>query len=241
MFGQIAGRYDFLNHVLSAGTDYYWRWRTVRAASKSLTGPILDVCTGTGDLALALRKKYGHRARVVATDFTHEMLALADRKAERSNSRGPAIPFLEADTQALPFADDTFELVTVAFGLRNVTDTLLGLQEMRRVCKPGGEVFVLEFSSPNVPVLCGLYQWYFKNILPRVGQMLARNKESAYDYLPRSVSEFPSGKALGALMERAGLTDVRITPLTLGVASLYRARKPASEGVDSARRGEIGT
>jgi demethylmenaquinone methyltransferase/2-methoxy-6-polyprenyl-1,4-benzoquinol methylase len=229
MFAEIAGRYDFLNHVLSAGTDVYWRWRTTRAANARLQGPILDVCTGTGDLALALRKRFGPQVQVVGADFTHEMLVLAVRKAERRGWSGEApgaVAFVEADAQSLPFADDAFGLVTVAFGLRNVTNTEQGLREMIRVCRPGGEVFVLEFSRPDVPVLGGLYGWYFRKILPRIGQWIARNRHSAYEYLPQSVGEFPNGRALAELMEHCGLSEVRYSPLTLGVATLYRGRKP---------------
>lgn len=221
MFAEIARRYDFLNHLLSAGTDLYWRRRTVRAAG-DVAGPVLDVCTGTGDLAFALRKRLGSQVQVIGTDFTREMLVIAARKDER---RRAGVAFLEADAQALPFADDTFGLVAVAFGLRNVTDTVSGLSEMVRVCRPGGEVFVLEFSRPTAPVLGGLYGWYFRNVLPRVGQLLARNRQSAYAYLPQSVGEFPSGRALAELMGSCGLSEVRVTPMTFGVATLYRGRK----------------
>lgn len=227
MFAAIARRYDFLNHFLSAGTDVYWRWRTVRFANPVDEAPILDVCTGTGDLALALHKRFGTR-RVIGSDFTHEMLVIAGRKASRTAPRDAltaGVTFVEADAQALPFPDDTFGLVTVAFGLRNVTDTQQGLREMIRVCRPGGEVFVLEFSQPRVPVLSSVYGWYFRNVLPRLGQLLARNRESAYEYLPQSVGEFPSGRALAEIMEHCGLSSVRFTPFTLGVATLYRGTK----------------
>ena len=120
--------------------------------------------------------------------------------------------------------------MTVAFGLRNVSDTEAGLREMLRVCRPGGEVFVLEFSQPTLPVFGRVYGWYFRNVLPRLGQMIARNRESAYEYLPESVSEFPSGRALAEIMERCGMTDIRLTPLTLGIATLYRGRKPTTTG-----------
>lgn len=224
MFAEIARRYDFLNHFLSAGTDLYWRRRAVRAADAGLRGPILDVCTGTGDLAFALRKRFGDGVPVVGTDFTHEMLVIA---GEKGRKRQAGVPFVEADAQSLPFPDDSFDLVTVAFGLRNVTDTTRGLREMVRVCRPGGEVFVLEFSKPTAPVLSGVYAWYFRNVLPRIGQWLAQNRHSAYSYLPESVGEFPSGSDFTALMASNGLTDARATPLTFGVATLYRGRKPA--------------
>jgi demethylmenaquinone methyltransferase/2-methoxy-6-polyprenyl-1,4-benzoquinol methylase len=180
MFAQIAGRYDFLNHLLSGGTDIYWRWRTARAA-RAASGPVLDVCTGTGDLAFAFRRRLGSDVPIVGTDFTHEMLVLAARKDQQASGKQQSpVMFLEADAEALPFADESFGLVSVAFGLRNVANTEQGLREMIRVCRTGGDVIVLEFSRPNVPVLGGLYGWYFRRVLPRIGQMLARNKQSAY-------------------------------------------------------------
>lgn len=229
MFGAIARRYDFLNHFLSAGTDVYWRWRTVHRADPDGDGPMLDVCTGTGDLAIALGKRFGDRRRIIGADFTHEMLTIAGQKAARNGLAGTAatgVTFVEADAQSLPFPDGVFSLVTVAFGLRNVSDTRQGLREMARVCRPGGEVFVLEFSQPRNKMFGAVYGWYFRNVLPRIGQWLARNPESAYEYLPKSVGEFPSGQTLADLMKTCGLTDVRYTPLTFGVATLYRGQKP---------------
>jgi demethylmenaquinone methyltransferase/2-methoxy-6-polyprenyl-1,4-benzoquinol methylase len=129
--------------------------------------------------------------------------------------------FVEADTQELPFPDDTFQIVSVAFGLRNVADTARGLREMTRVCRRGGRVVVLEFSLPTNPLLRGLYGWYFRNVLPRIGQLLSRNGQQAYNYLPESVSEFPYGEKLATLMRDCGLAEVRFAPLTFGVATLY--------------------
>ncbi len=137
MFGEISPRYDFLNHFLSGGTDYYWRWRTVCRAAPLGDLPILDVCTGTGDLAVAYWRRGGGRIRVVGADFTHEMLTLARQKTARLDAGAPPIEFVEADAQRLPFADDRFQIVSVAFGLRNVTQTLEGLKEMARVCAGG--------------------------------------------------------------------------------------------------------
>ena len=226
MFGQVSPRYDFLNHLLSAGTDFYWRWRTVRLTPPNGDAPILDVCTGTGDLAIAYWKRTSGRVPVVGTDFTHQMLQLANRKAAKRRGGAPSLIFLEADTQRLPFLQNQFQIVSVAFGLRNVTNTRCGLQEMTRVCQPGGRVVVLEFSMPGNAILRRIYQWYFRHILPRIGQIVSRNRESAYDYLPQSVSEFPHGEGLAELMRECGLSDVWHKPFTFGVATLYCGVKP---------------
>lgn len=235
MFGEISGRYDFLNHLLSGGTDYYWRWRTVRAVPPRGDAPILDVCTGTGDLAIAYWKKGRGEVPVFGADFTPEMLEIARKKfattkskiaqSSLAASRTAGITFQEADTQALPFDDNQFQIVSVAFGLRNVSDTRLGLKEMIRVCQPGGRVAVLEFSLPGNRLLRGLYLWYFRHVLPKIGQLLARNRQSAYNYLPASVSEFPYGQQLADIMTDCGLTNVTWTPLTFGVATLYLGEK----------------
>jgi demethylmenaquinone methyltransferase/2-methoxy-6-polyprenyl-1,4-benzoquinol methylase len=233
MFGQIAHRYDLMNHVLSGGVDVYWRWRTVRDVAPQEDAPILDVCSGTGDLAFAYWKNCAGRAAVVATDFTHEMLVRAAQKRDRiavaDNSGRSGITFLEADTQHLPFGDDQFQIVCVAFGLRNVSDTRSGLREMTRVCRPGGRVAVLEFSRPRNRLFGALYQAYFRHVLPRIGQWLARNRELAYQYLPESVSQFPDGEALADLMRGCGLEPVSFRPLTWGVATLYVGTKPVVE------------
>lgn len=238
MFGEISSRYDFLNHFLSGGVDYYWRWRAVRAARLIEDIPILDVCTGTGDLAIALWKKKKGRLPVIGTDFTHEMLTIAEKKfapqktkiekRKSSVNQQPTygIDWFEADTQALPFENDKFQVVSVAFGLRNVTDTMQGLREMLRVCRPGGQVMVLEFSMPGNPLFYKLYHWYFTNVLPRIGQLFARSKNSAYSYLPSSVSEFPYGDKLAGMMQETGICNVTWKPLTLGIATLYVGTKP---------------
>ena len=229
MFGEISSRYDFLNHFLSGGTDWYWRWRTVRAAAPRGAAPILDVCTGTGDLALAYWKKSAGKVSVVGADFTGEMLVIAEEKAAKlqaaARAVGVTLGFVQADTQKLPFADEQFQIVSVAFGLRNVTDTSRGLREMIRVCQPGGRVVVLEFSLPGNRLLRASYTWYFRNILPRIGQLLSRNSHQAYSYLPDSVSEFPYGERLATLMKECGLKTVQFTPLTFGIATLYIGEK----------------
>ncbi len=227
MFGQIAGRYDFLNHLLSLNVDRYWRRQAVRLVPPRPGTRILDVCTGTGDLALAYHRASRGQAEILAADFTHEMLCIGREKSKRAGANGQ-LTFIEADTQSLPLPNDQFDIVCVAFGLRNVADTAAGLAEMTRVCAPGGRVAVLEFSTPQWQPFKGVYTWYFRNVLPRIGQMVARNCESAYSYLPESVGEFPQGEALAAKMRAAGLTDVAFRGLTLGVATIYVGTKPSA-------------
>ena len=219
MFGEIAGRYDFLNHLLSMGIDRSWRRRTVRLAPPG-EGPVLDVCTGTGDLALAYWKASGREVDVVGADFSRPMLDVGHGKADRVGA-GDRVSFVEADAENLPLADDTFAVVCVAFGLRNVSDTDRGLREMARVCRAGGKVAVLEFSMPGVWPLKNAYGWYFRHVLPRIGQLLARNRHSAYNYLPASVGEFPQDEELAQRMRAAGLSRVDYYPFSLGIATLY--------------------
>lgn len=224
MFGEIADRYDFLNHLLSLNVDRYWRWQTVRRAPPPLRGSILDICTGTADLALAYRKATLGKVPIVAADFSHPMLARGREKSIQFDLQ-ENLHFVECDAQRIPFDDATFGLVTVAFGLRNVTDTDRGLREMARVCQPGGRVAVLEFSMPERVGLKQAYRFYFRNVLPRIGQAVARNRSDAYNYLPSSVQEFPSGQALVRKMRFAGLSSVQCIPLTFGIATLYIGSK----------------
>lgn len=223
MFGQIAGRYDLLNHLLSLNLDRYWRWRTTKLA-RAATGPVLDVCCGTGDLTLAYYRAGARRVSVIGSDFCHEMLVRGEAKA-RSRGINGQVSFVEADAEQLPFANDQFEVVSVAFGLRNVQNTDAGLAEMVRVCRPGGRVAILEFSEPTWGPWKAVYGWYFRNVLPRIGQWLAKNHDEAYHYLPASVSEFPTGDALADRLRQQGLRDVRFWPLTLGVATLHVGTK----------------
>lgn len=236
MFNQIAPRYDTMNHVLSGGVDYYWRWYTIRQVKPNGSAPILDVCTGTGDLAIAYWKYARKRIPVTGSDFTEGMLELARKKAtaRTTGSQDAPIDFVQADTQQLPFDSDRFQIVSVAFGLRNVADTMQGLREMMRVCQPGGHVAILEFSMPTNPILKGLYCWYFKNILPRIGQLFAPNSQSAYEYLPETVGAFPYGEQLASMLREAGLEKVRFTPLTFGIATLYVGQKPSQQGTAGA-------
>jgi demethylmenaquinone methyltransferase / 2-methoxy-6-polyprenyl-1,4-benzoquinol methylase len=223
MFDGIAPKYDLLNHLLSLNVDRAWRRRVVRTVPAT-TGPVLDLCTGTGDLAFEYDRACGGRVPVVGADFAGEMLTQAVAKSRRRGSH-PRIRFAQADAQRLPFPVDTFEVVTVAFGLRNVTDYDRGLAEMTRVARPGGRVAVLEFSRPRHWLFGRAYRAYFRYLLPLVGQLFSRSGERAYEYLPASVMEFPDGEALAERMRAAGLRDVRFTPLTFGIATLYVGTK----------------
>jgi demethylmenaquinone methyltransferase / 2-methoxy-6-polyprenyl-1,4-benzoquinol methylase len=228
MFGAIAPQYDRMNHLLSLNTDHYWRWRTARLLCRQGEGPILDVCTGTGDLAFAFRRRVGDSVPIVGADFCPEMLEIGEQKRRRADDANRNISFVEADAQQLPFPDESFAVVAVAFGLRNVADTDQGLREMTRVCRTGGTVGVLEFSQPRWQPFGFLYGMYFRHVLPRLGQWLARNDHAAYNYLPESVGEFPAGEALLDRMRLAGLINTRFYPLTLGVATLYVGTKGES-------------
>ncbi|NNJ26870.1 class I SAM-dependent methyltransferase [Alienimonas chondri] len=222
MFGAIAGRYDLMNHVMTGGLDVLWR-RLIAQADVG-AGPALDCCTGTGDLAFALRRSALKRGRpdlrVVGADFTHQMLTQALRKDRRGE-----IAWVEGDGEALPFADDTFTAVSVGFGLRNIADTRVGLKELCRVLAPGGLLLILETSKPTNPILTPLFKLYFRGVVPRLGRWLAGNPESAYDYLPASAAVFPDGEELCDLFREAGFEQCSFKPLGFGAATFYTARK----------------
>ena len=222
MFAEIAPRYDFVNRMLSGGIDTWWRRITVKRAAPPSEGAILDVCTGTGDLALTYAAKVSSQVRVVGSDFCKPML---DRGIEKSAARNVPVEWIEADAMNLPFPDAAFDLVTVAFGLRNIAEADRGLAEMARVCKPGGRLAILEFSLPENLFIRKSYLWYFRNILPRIGNMITHNHSDAYTYLNQSVEEFPSGEALATLIKKAGFDRVDQFPLTLGIATLSIATK----------------
>jgi demethylmenaquinone methyltransferase/2-methoxy-6-polyprenyl-1,4-benzoquinol methylase len=221
MFAQIAPRYDLLNHVLSLNIDKRWRAKTLKLLDLKPGVPVLDVCTGTGDLALAIARQLGPNVEVVGTDFCAPMLELARIKQSKQLAGHDRLQFIEADTQNLPFPDNTFQCVSVAFGLRNVADTIVGLKEMIRVVRPGGKVAVLEFSKPRMFGLKQIYNTYFLHVLPRIGQAMSKNDRSAYEYLPQSVQQFPCGEELVETMRSAGLENVTMLPMTLGVVTLY--------------------
>jgi demethylmenaquinone methyltransferase / 2-methoxy-6-polyprenyl-1,4-benzoquinol methylase len=221
MFAGIAGRYDLLNHLLSGNTDRRWRRLVARELEETLArgGRVLDVACGTGDLSFALARE--GRAEVVGLDFCRPMLEIARRKAAGNGANGAgAIPFVEGDALRLPFADESFDAVTIAFGLRNLAGVAEGLRELRRVLKSGGRLAVLEFSSPVVPGFRAAFNFYFTRVLPRVGGLVSGSR-GAYEYLPDSVSKFPDQKRLAALMTEAGFEKVEYRNLTGGIAALH--------------------
>jgi demethylmenaquinone methyltransferase/2-methoxy-6-polyprenyl-1,4-benzoquinol methylase len=225
MFAAIARRYDLLNHLLSLNIDRRWRRFTTRVVPPEPGVPVLDCCTGTADLALAYQRAGAGQSPVIGVDFCHEMLALGNLKVAKARAAGGVV-LVEGDAQRLPLRADTFGVVTVAFGLRNVSDTVRGIDEMIRVARPGGKVAILEFSRPRGALLGRLYLLFFRKVLPRIGQALAPNDLGAYDYLPASVMQFPDGQAMVELLTARGLCDVRQYPLTLGIATLYVGVKP---------------
>ena len=225
MFAGIANRYDLLNHLLSGNTDRRWRRLVAKRLQERLSTEgacALDVACGTGDLALALAE--ATRARVVGTDFCRPMLEIAARKAATTVTE---IPFVEGDALRLPFADKTFDAVSIAFGLRNLSSVETGLKELWRVLKPGGRAAILEFSKPVLPGFRGLFRFYFTRVLPRIGGAISGSR-GAYEYLPDSVSRFPDQKQLAELMREAGFAEVEYQNLTGGIAALHMGtRAPA--------------
>jgi demethylmenaquinone methyltransferase/2-methoxy-6-polyprenyl-1,4-benzoquinol methylase len=230
MFAAIARRYDLLNHLLSLNIDRSWRALTTRVVAPMPGLPILDCCTGTADLALAYDRAARGSAQIVGTDFCRAMLLVGNDKIKKAGASG-RVTLVEGDTQCLPVPSNTFGVVSVAFGLRNVRDTVRGIDEMIRVARPSGKVAVLEFSRPRGRFLGRLYLAFFRHLLPRVGQALAPNQDRAYEYLPRSVLEFPDGQAMLDLLEARGLVDLKQYPLTGGIATLYVGTKPVDAGM----------
>lgn len=228
MFASIAGRYDLLNHLLSLNIDKMWRKATTRLVPPTPGVPVLDVCTGTADLALEYHRAGGGKSPVVGADFCHEMLVIGHDKVRKARAEG-SIVLVEGDAQRLPVPSDTFGVVTVAFGLRNVADTVRGIDELIRVARPGGKVAILEFSRPRGAILGRAYLAFFRHILPKVGQTLAPNSYDAYSYLPTSVLQFPDGKAMLDLLAARGLVDLSEKPMTFGIATLYVGTRPGGD------------
>lgn len=223
MFGRIAPRYDLLNHLLSMNIDRHWRSRTVSRVAGILENPaarVLDICCGTGDLMLALEAR--GRASVCGSDFCHPMLVAARHKAAQRRSRSV---LFEADALRLPLADASLDLITVAFGFRNLANYRHGLEEILRVLKPGGVAAILEFSTPPNPLLARLYAFYSRAILPAIGGLISGSKE-AYSYLPESVRKFPGAQDLADQMRGAGFSHVRFERMTAGIVAVHFGERP---------------
>jgi demethylmenaquinone methyltransferase / 2-methoxy-6-polyprenyl-1,4-benzoquinol methylase len=214
MFGAIARRYDLANHTLSCGIDFYWRRRAANIVASWRPDKIVDLATGTGDLALALQKKLPD-AEVTGVDFLPEMLELAQRKGVRKT--------ILADAMKLPFPNASFDCVTIAFGLRNMENWSSALTEMSRVLRRNGHLLVLEFSLPTTLILRTIYRFYLHRCLPLLGSLLTR-KKSAYDYLGDSIEEFPSGHAMIDLIQASGFGHATLQPLSHGIATIYTAQ-----------------
>jgi demethylmenaquinone methyltransferase / 2-methoxy-6-polyprenyl-1,4-benzoquinol methylase len=222
MFAGIAGRYDLLNHVLSLNIDKRWRRIVAGELREILDQPdatVLDVACGTGDLSLELNRN--SKAQIIGTDFCRPMLTLARSK---SIEEMRVIPYLEGDAMKLPFDDNEFDAVTIAFGLRNLANVADGLAELRRILKIGGSLAVLEFSTPIIPGFGQLFNFYFSHVLPRIGGAISGSR-AAYEYLPDSVSKFPNQKKLATLMETTGFESVKYRNLTGGIAAMHSASK----------------
>jgi demethylmenaquinone methyltransferase/2-methoxy-6-polyprenyl-1,4-benzoquinol methylase len=222
MFGRVARRYDFANHLLSCNIDRYWRAYTVRRTREIPLPPearVLDICCGTGDLLLALARQ---GQRVLGSDFCHPMLVAAHGKIARR--RAPAVLF-ESDALTLPLRDGSLDLLTVAFGFRNLANYESGLSEMRRVLRPGGMAAILEFSQPPNALFGAFYNLYSRRVLPWIGGLISGSRD-AYTYLPESVRKFPSAPELAAMMQSAGFAEVSFEYLTGGIVALHLGRIP---------------
>jgi demethylmenaquinone methyltransferase / 2-methoxy-6-polyprenyl-1,4-benzoquinol methylase len=218
MFGTIAPRYDLLNRMLSFGIDRRWRRKAVRLLKYREGSRILDVATGTGDVALEIARTTPPSVKITGADFCKEMVDLGQIKTAQSPYAG-RINFTVAPCEDLPFPDETFDSITIAFGIRNVVDRKLGLAEMWRVLRPGGRMIILEFSTPRSQLFRQIYYFYFRRLLPVIGGLIS--KYNAYKYLPDSVLEFPSHEEFAAMIEDAGFHSVHIRELTFGIASIY--------------------
>ncbi|NVN92867.1 MAG: bifunctional demethylmenaquinone methyltransferase/2-methoxy-6-polyprenyl-1,4-benzoquinol methylase UbiE [Desulfuromonadales bacterium] len=222
MFGAIAPRYDFLNRLLSFGIDRRWRTIAVQFLRYQEGSKILDVATGTGDVALEIARTTPSSVTITGADFCREMVELGKEKVAASPYAG-RITFKVAPCEALPFPDNTFDSVTIAFGIRNVVDRREGLAEMRRVLRPGGRMIILEFSTPRSAFFRQIYYFYFRKLLPMIGGLFSRY--NAYKYLPDSVLEFPSIEEFSRIIAETGYRNIQVRELTFGIASIYVGEK----------------
>ena len=221
MFNSVAHRYDFLNHFLSAGIDYSWRRKAIKILAKSNPKTILDVATGTGDLAIAALKL--NPIKVIGVDIAEDMVEIGKKKV-REKKLEKIIHIQVGDSEDLQFNDNTFDAAIVAFGVRNFENLEKGLSEMYRVLNNNGMVMILEFSKPTATPVRQFYQFYFKNILPFLGRIISGDN-SAYTYLPKSVGEFPMGNEFLRILKKVGYADTQHIPLTFGIASIYTGKK----------------
>lgn len=218
MFNNVAGTYDFLNHFFSVGIDKLWRRKLVKLIGKTHPKMILDVATGTADLAIAETKL--NPDKIIGVDISDKMLDVGREKIKSY----PSIELQLGDSENLQFSENTFDAVSVSFGVRNFENVPAGLAEMRRVLKPSGKVFILEFSKPGNWLVQKLYYFYFCNVLPFVGKLVSKDAR-AYTYLPESVRMFPDGQKFVALMQQAGYKNIECKPLTFGISTIYIGEK----------------
>ncbi len=221
MFDNIAPKYDFLNHVLSMGIDILWRKKAIKMLMPYQPKQMLDIATGTGDFALEALAL--NPDKIIGADISNDMLAVGVEKIKKK-SLEDKISFQYGDSENLPFETDSFDAITVSFGVRNFENLEKGLTDMHRVLKPKGAVAIIEFSKPQNFPIKQLYNFYFKNILPGIGRMISKDAR-AYTYLPESVDAFPFGKAFTEIMDKVGYTNIKAVPLTFGIASIYLGEK----------------
>src|SRR5262245_28587012 len=223
MFDAIAGRYDFLNHLLSGGIDVRWRARAIGSLGLTGTERVLDVCTGTADLAIAAAQARPPATSVVGVDFAGAMLQVAHRKLRRAELDRRVV-LVRGDATRIPIADQSVDAVTIGFGIRNVEDPTRACAEMHRVLRRGGRLAILEFAVPTTPGWRTVYGWYLRHVLPRIGRFVSRH-DAAYGYLPASIDTFATPDELVKILRHAGFTEVAAVPLTFGSVCLYVARR----------------
>jgi demethylmenaquinone methyltransferase/2-methoxy-6-polyprenyl-1,4-benzoquinol methylase len=228
MFDAIAGRYDLLNHVLSAGIDRRWRTRAIRSLALTGRERVLDLCTGTGDLAIAAVRAQPAAARVIGVDFSGAMLRVGAGKLRQARL-GDRIAMVQGDATRIPIGEASVDAVTIGFGIRNVEDMAAACAELHRVLKPGGRLAILEFAEPTMPVFGPFYRWYVRRVLPQIGRALSRN-DFAYSYLPASIAAFASPDEFVKILRQAGFSAISPIRLMLGSVILYTAQKGLEAG-----------
>jgi demethylmenaquinone methyltransferase/2-methoxy-6-polyprenyl-1,4-benzoquinol methylase len=222
-FERIANRYDLTNDVISLGMHRSWKWQAVEALGLKTHNSYLDVCCGTGDLALVIAKRLSERGRITGVDFSANMLAVAQQRGRRATRSGLVhcqLEWKQGDALDLPFAENTFHGAVISFGLRNLTDLVAGLKQMARVVKPGGHVVNLDLGHPTLPLFAPMFLSYFRHVVPVIGSIL-QNDRQAYTYLPESLNTYPKPEELTEMFIKAGLTEVKWRPLALGSVALH--------------------